>query len=153
MSCKDECGGLSNALFKSVHAGIVVVSAGTKYIIAANPAACIMIGVSCEELVGKPCNQYLCMDSCDGCPVNTAGLDEGIEYVENKEIIIYRKDGTRIYALLTVSSVLLEDNRLFVNTIVDITKQKEVESERDNYLNQAQKMLEKSVIHLKNGVG
>jgi len=153
MNCVDECGGLSNVLFRSIHAGIVVVSADTKEIIAVNPAACVMIGVPYDEIVGKSCSQYLCMDSCDGCPVMTAGLEEGYEYVENKEIVIYRKDGTVIYALLTINSVLLEDKRLFVNTVVDITKQKEAESERDNYLNQAQEMLEKNVIHLKNGVG
>lgn len=154
MTCNGD--NLARALFKAVQAGIVVVDADTKRVIDINPAACVMIGARREDVIGKPCNEYLCAENCDGCPVMTANLAEGIEDVENKEIMLHRKDGSKVFALLTINSVILrergEEKRLFINSLIDITRQKEAEERINGYWAEAEKMLAANVLKLKNGV-
>ncbi|KKM89026.1 hypothetical protein LCGC14_1252750 [marine sediment metagenome] len=152
LDCGGGYNGLATALFKTVHAGIVVVCANTKKIIAINPAACVMIGVQSEDVVGKECGEYLCTEDCDGCPVMTASIEDGIEDVDNKEIVIYRKDGSKVYALLTVSSIILDDKRMFINSLTDITRLKESEKKLEEFWQQAEKILSENVIHLENGI-
>jgi PAS domain S-box-containing protein len=150
MTCENN--ELATILFKSVQAGIVVVDADTKTIIDINPAASFMIGVSREVVVGKPCKEYLCAEDCDGCPVMTANLAEGIEDVDNKEIVLHRRDGSKVYALLTINSAILDDRRLFINSLIDITKQKEAEMQLKSHWDHAEKLLSDNVVRLKNGV-
>jgi len=150
MACENN--ELAAALFKAVQAGIVVVDAVTKRIIDINPAASFMLGVSREDVVGKPCKECLCAESCDGCPVMTANLAEGVEDVENKEIILHRRDGSKVYALLTINSIILDNKRLFISSLIDITKQKEAESQLKEHWNHAEKLLSDNVVRLKNGV-
>lgn len=143
---------LAVALFKAVQAGIVVVDADTKTIMDVNPAALFMIGVLRDEVVGHPCKEYLCADNCDGCPVMTANLTEGVEEVENKEIVLHRKDGSKVYALLTINSIILNNKRLFINSLIDITRQREAEVQLKEHWNHAEKLLSDNVIRLKHGV-
>jgi len=150
MACENN--ELAAILFKAVQAGIVVVDANTKTIIDINPAASFMIGVSREEVIGKLCKEYLCAEDCDGCPIMTANLAEGIEDVENKEIVLHRKDGSKVYALLTINSTILDGRRLFINSLIDITKQKEAEMQLKSHWDHAEKLLSDNVVRLKNGV-
>jgi len=150
MACDDNK--LATALFKAVQAGIVVVDADTKTIIDINPAASFMIGVSRELVIGKPCKEYLCAEDCDGCPVMTANLAEGVEDVDNKEIVLHRGDGSKVYALLTINSAILDNRRLFINSLIDITKQKEAEMQLKSHWDHAEKLLSDNVVRLKNGV-
>jgi PAS domain S-box-containing protein len=154
MTCNGN--NLARALFKSVQAGIVVVDADTKTVIDINPAACIMIGAARENVIGKPCNEFLCAENCDGCPIMTANLADGIEDVENKEIVLHRRDGSRVFALLTINSVILrergEEKRVFINSLIDITRQKEAEERINGYWAEAERLLADNVIKLKNGV-
>ncbi len=142
---------LATALFDAVQAGIVVVCADTKRIIDINPVACVMIGVRREEVRGKECHEYLCVSSCDGCPKITTSLEDGIEDVENREIVLYRKDGSKTYALLTVVSRIVDDKRLFINSLIDITAQKEIEEQSNYYWDEAGRLLEDNIVKLKNG--
>lgn len=135
---------LAATLFDAVQAGIVVVCADTKRIIDINPAACVMIGVRREKIRGKECCEYLCAL----CPQD---LEDGLEDVENREIVLHRKDGSKIYALLTVVSRIVDDKRLFINSLIDITKQKEIEEQANCYWDEAGKLLEDNIVKLKNG--
>ncbi len=139
---------LAATLFDAVQAGIIVVCADTKRIIDINPAACVMIGVSREKICGKECCEYLCAFSCDGCPQD---IEDGLEDVENREIVLHRKDGSKIHALLTVVSRIVDDKRLFINSLIDITKQKEIEEQANCYWDKASRLLEDNIIKLKNG--
>ena len=154
MQCNNnegKCNGLAAALFNSVQAGIIVVDADTKAITDINPSACIMIGVCAEEVIGKYCSEYLCVESCDGCPVMTTNLMEEIEDVEEKEIVIHRKDGSDVYSLLTINSMIIDDKRLFINSLIDITKLRKVEKKLEESWSMAGKLLEDNIIKLKNG--
>ena len=149
MACENN--ELTVALFKSVQDGIIVVDAITKRIIDINPAASFMVGVSRENVVGKFCKAYLCAENCDGCPVMTANLADGVEDVENREIVLHRKDSSIVYALLTINSIILDDKRLFINSLIDITKQREAEARLKEHWNYAEKLLSDNVVRLKNG--
>ncbi len=146
MSCD---GKLAAAIFKAVPAGIVMIDAGSKKIIDINPAGCFMVGVAREDIVGLKCENYLCAESCDGCPILIDDLSEG---VENKEIILHRFDGSEVYALLTINSVILEDKRIFINTLIDITRQRVAEEKLNKLWAQAEELLSENVARLKNGV-
>lgn len=83
----------------------------------------------------------------------TDNLSDGTE--ENKEIVIHRRDGSKVFALLTINSVILKDGekdkRLFINSLIDITKQKESEEQIHRYWAEAEGMLKANIIRLKNG--
>ncbi len=147
-----EANKLAVALFKSIQAGVIVVDADTKAIMDVNPAALFMIGVKRDEVIGRPCKEYLCAEDCDGCPIMTANLADGIEEVENKEIILHRRDDSKVYALLTINSIILNNKRLFINSLIDITKQREAEARLKDHWNHAEKLLSDNVVRLKNGV-
>jgi PAS domain S-box-containing protein len=150
MVCESDT--LAVALFKSIQAGIVVVDADTKLIMDVNPSALFMVGIMRSEVVGQPCKKYLCAENCDGCPVMTANLADGVEEVENKEIVLHRRDGSKVYALLTINSIILNGKRLFINSLIDITKQKEAEALLKEHWSHAEKLLSDNVIRLKTGV-
>ena len=111
-----------------------------------------MIGAKREDVVGNPCRYYLCASNCDGCPVMTANLADGVEDVENKEIILHRNDGSRVYALLTINSIILSGQRLFINSLIDITKQREAEALLEEHWNHAERLLSDNIVKLKTGV-
>jgi len=150
MACETDK--LAIALFNSIQSGIIVVDADTKLIIDANPAALFMIGVSRDKVIGHPCKTYLCAENCDGCPIMTANLADGIEDVENTEIVLHRRDGSLVYALLTINSIILSNKRLFINSLIDITKQKQAEALLKEHWNHAEKLLSDNVLRLKTGV-
>ena len=70
--------------------------------------------------------------------------------MDNKEIVIYRKDGSKVYALLTISSIVLEDKRMFINSLTDITKLREAEKKLEESWTTAGELLKDSIIKLKN---
>jgi PAS domain S-box-containing protein len=136
-------------LFNSIQAGILIIEGVSGIIIDANPAASRMVGIGTDLIIGKTCKEYLCAGFCDGCPL-VEGEDINGD-VENKEVLIQRRDGSVVHALLTITSILIDNRRVFINTLIDVTKQKEAESDRDRYLCRAKELLEKNVNKLKNG--
>jgi len=142
---------LTHIMLDAIQAGVVVVDADTKKILDINIAAAILLGVHSEDVRGKECKEYLCAENCDGCPVMTASIEEGVEDIDNRAIVLHRKDGSQVYALLTVVSRIIDNKRLFINTITDITKLKEAEKKLEESWAQAQKILSENVIRLKNG--
>lgn len=149
MMCDDDK--LTHVMFDAVQAGVVVVDAITKKILYINSASAMLLGVHSEDVRGKECKEYLCAEDCDGCPVMTANIEEGVEDIENKEIVLRRKDGSQIDALLTIVSRIIDAKRLFINTIIDITKLREAEKRLERSWVMAGKLLEDNIIKLKNG--
>jgi PAS domain S-box-containing protein len=147
-----ESGNLATALFKSVSAGIIVVDASTKKILDINPAASVMIGLSREDVLGRVCYEHLCVEDCDGCPVLTAESQDGDEIVENQEIRLMRRDGSVVYAWLTINSALIEGRRVFINTLIDISRQKEAEHLLLEHLAYAERTLDDNIVRIQNGV-
>jgi len=148
MTC--YCNDLSSILFNVVRAGIIIVDVVTKTIVDINPAACIMVGRDREFLVGKKCYEYLCAGSCEGCPAFISDVEEFKDIIEKKEIKLIRGDGSVMYAWLSVNVVVYNGRRLLVNTLIDISRQKEAELELARHWASAEKMLSENILQIKN---
>jgi len=114
----------TQALMSHVHTGIILVRTKDRIIVEVNFAAAAMIGVTPEELVGRPCNKYVCPAEDQDCPV--MDLKQNID---NSERFIRRKDGTIVPILKTVTRVTLEKQDFLLESFVDITKLKQTEKE------------------------
>jgi PAS domain S-box-containing protein len=136
-------------LFNNIQAGILIIDGKTRVIADANPAAMRIIGRNVDDIIGKKCRECLCADSCEGCPL--VEDYDGAKEVENKEVIVHRIDGSSIYALLTITSILIKGRRFFINTLIDITKQRDAEIQLQEHWKLAEKMLFDNITSLKNG--
>jgi PAS domain S-box-containing protein len=112
------------ALMDSVQAGIVLIRGPGRVIVDANPAAARMAGVSVADLIGTPCNEFLCPEKIGKCPVFDLGLD-----VDHKERIIHRPDGTQVPVLKTVKKIDLDGEDHLLESFLDITELKQGEAE------------------------
>jgi len=105
------------ALMESVQAGIVLVRGSDRVIVEANPAAARMAGVEVQDLVGKPCNEYICPAQAGSCPAFDLGQE-----VDNAERTIRRADGVVVPVLKTVTRINLDGEEHLLESFVDIAE-------------------------------
>jgi two-component system, cell cycle sensor histidine kinase and response regulator CckA len=122
---------LLSAVFDHVQAGIVLVDATTHRIVNANRTAAEMCGVTKEEMVGKMCHRYICPDFVGRCPIT-----EGRRTVDKAERVLINAEENEIPVLKTVVPVSIADRDYLLESFVDMTERKRLESQ----LHQAQKM-------------
>lgn len=132
---------LATTLFKAIQAGIIIIDADTKYIVDINPAACIMLGVYRDDIVGTKCYDHLC-SHIDDCPLGILNDEDVPNDVENQEIIIKRKDGSCLDILRTVTSIIWEDRIQIVESLINITEYKNTERKAEQCLEDKRKKLE-----------
>ncbi len=123
--------GRLKTILGSIQAGIVVINAETHTIVDANPAAIKMIGSPKEKIIGHVCHKYICPAEKGKCPVTDLG-----QKVDNSERILLAANGKEVPILKTVTSILLGGKECLLNSFIDITEKKKLESQ----LQQAQKM-------------
>lgn len=119
------------AVFDHVQAGIVLVDSTTHTIVSANRMAAGMCGVTREEMAGKICHQYLCPDAVGHCPIT-----ESRQTVDRAERVLINAEGKEVPVLKTVVSVRIANRDYLLESFIDITERKRLESQ----LHQAQKM-------------
>jgi PAS domain S-box-containing protein len=117
--------GLATTLFKYVQAGIIVIDATTHIIVDANPAACYILGADMDEILGSKCSTWLCPPD-EECPLADPLNPEQV--IENKEAIITRRDGSIRHVLRNVVCFSWQNRPHIIESLADITFQKEVES-------------------------
>jgi len=122
---------LLSAIFDHVQAGIVLIDSTTHTIVSANRMAAEMCGVAREEMTGKVCHQYLCPENVGRCPII-----EGHQKVDKAERVLINGEGKEVPVLKTVVSVKIADREYLLESFVDLTERKHLESQ----LHQAQKM-------------
>ena len=122
---------LLSAVFDHIQAGIVLVDSATHMIVNANRMAGEMCGVKKEEMVGKLCHRYICPDVVGRCPIT-----EGRQRVDKAERILVNAEGREVPVLKTVVPVRIADRDYLLESFVDMTERKRLESQ----LHQAQKM-------------
>jgi PAS domain S-box-containing protein len=108
----------------SVQAGIILVRVEDRVIMEANPAAAHMVGVTPEEMIGRVCNDYMCPAEEGKCPV----LDLGQE-MDNSERSILTADHRIVPILKTVTRLWMENRDYLLETFVDISELKRVQTE------------------------
>ncbi|MFO8078024.1 MAG: circadian clock protein KaiC [Thermoplasmatota archaeon] len=112
------------SIFSHVQTGIILIDAETHIIKDVNPAASAMLRSSKDEIVGNVCHKFVCPANKDQCPKETSDTP-----IENSERCILRSDKTEIPVLKTVVDINIHGRPHYLETFVDISKQKEAESE------------------------
>ncbi len=111
-------------ILDSLQVGIAVVDTSERTVSYVNPKLMHMTGRSRDELVASPCHHHIC-SACEGnCPV----LDHGVSVAGN-EVEITGADGKPIQILKSVMSTEVGGKQALVESFVDITAQKRVETE------------------------
>lgn len=113
-----------DSILQNIHTGTVIVDTEEFKILYANRAASRMIGISEEDLVGRPCKDYLSEEVPDGRPVLEAGEEDF-----NGKGEVRRADGSRFSVLKTVVPIKLDDRDCLLDCFVDISTQEAAEKE------------------------
>ncbi len=114
-------------LMESISAGVLIIDMQTHVIEMLNPFALKLIGAPYEQVIGKVCHNF--MRPLDAGLCLMSDNDHG---AENSDCVILRADGTRIYVLKTVKSVIIQGKEKLLETFVDITGQKKAEEQIKN---------------------
>ncbi len=103
----------------AIQSGVVVIDPETHTVLEANPAACHLIGIALEELVGKVCHNFICPAEQGACPITDLQ-----QKIDNSERLLLRTDGKRISVLKTVTQVTLDGKPRLLETFVDMSEQR-----------------------------
>ena len=114
--------GRLNAVFETVHTGIMIIDRETHIIQEANPAAARMFGLPQEQIVGRPCHQFVCPSHAGRCPVTDMG-----QSVENAEHIMLTADGSRRSIIKTVVPLHVSGRECLLESFIDISARKQAE--------------------------
>nr|WP_321466697.1 CHASE4 domain-containing protein [uncultured Desulfobulbus sp.] len=111
-------------IIDSVNCGIMLVDAQTREIVSINRAGAKMAGRSPEDILGQVCHRFICPRERNCCPV----LDRG-ETVDLSEREMLHADGHTVPVLKSVSRIERDGRPLLVESFIDITALKAMESE------------------------
>jgi PAS domain S-box-containing protein len=111
-------------IFNSAQIGLLIINPVTHSIYDVNPAALELIGRTKNELVGTTCHQFVCPAERGKCPITDLG-----QKIDNLERILLRANGEPIPILKTVVPIIIQDRSYLLESFVDITDRKLMESE------------------------
>lgn len=113
-----------NEILNSIAAGIMIVDLETHVITEINPTAARMIGAPKEAIVGRECWNFVCPSSTNCCPF----IDKEIK-MESFERVLIDVNGVEIPILKTIVPVVISGRLQYLETFLDITEQKKMESQ------------------------
>ncbi|MFW5791751.1 MAG: response regulator, partial [Desulfohalobiaceae bacterium] len=102
-------------LLDSITAGIIIVRESDQRVVDVNQALVSMSGFPREEIIELPCEESVCIQPIDQCPV-PGGRSEG-----GCETELRTASGQRIPVLRAVRSVHIDGEAHFLATIIDIS--------------------------------
>ena len=112
-----------SSILKATQVGIILVDVGSHRILQANPKALDLIGASEDEVIGNICHKFICPAERGKCPVTDLGQD-----VNASERVLLTKDGSKIPIIKTVVSTVIADEKILVESFMDLTERKRAES-------------------------
>ncbi|MBU2648929.1 cache domain-containing protein [bacterium] len=119
-------------ILDSVKIGIVIIDPDDFQIIRLNPHAAKMINLSEEEIIGKPCNRFICPRSEDQCPIKTVQ-----HFESHADQHLRSATGELIPIIKSFARIQLQGKEHFLESFIDITelkaREKEIQDLR-NYL-------------------
>ncbi len=130
----------SPVIFEALGFGVVVVDADTHRIVYANSKIYGIGGYSEGALIGHACHGLLCPTEAENCPITEEG-----QSVDNSERILVRADGTRLSIIKTAVPMTLEGKNYLIESIVDNSERKQIQSE----LTKANECLQKEIVKRK----
>ena len=110
-----------------MQAGVLLIEPETRTVVDANPEALRLVGLPREKVLGRRCTEYFCPAQKTACPV----LDHG-QSVDSAERTMRNASGEEIPILKTVSRVMVGGREHLVESFIDITQQKKLETLRED---------------------
>jgi len=136
-----------DVILDSILTGVILVDAQTHKIIEANSLAVQMIGVPKEEIIGKVCHQFICPNEIGKCPVTDFG-----QITDKSERILLKANGEGIPILKTANIVMIADRKYIVESFLDISKRKEIENLKDEFVSTISHELRTPLSIIKEGI-
>ncbi|MDZ7270913.1 MAG: PAS domain-containing protein [candidate division KSB1 bacterium] len=109
-------------LVDSTVAGIITIDAKTHKVVGVNRAAAGLIGLPEEQILGKPCHQFLCPTEPGQCPVTDLGRE--LDYAESTLLTAH---GEALPIIKTVVTVRRRGKTLLVESFLNVATLKQVE--------------------------
>jgi PAS domain S-box-containing protein len=113
-------------ILSTILSGVLVIEVATRKIVEANDMALKLIGLPKAQVVGSVCHQFICSADRENCPI----LDLGKE-VDFSEKILLTADGKRTDIIKTVVPVQMDGRKYLIESFVNITEHKRVESQKE----------------------
>ena len=112
-------------IFSSVKAGIVIINSLNHEIEDINPAACEMIGLPKEQIIGDICHKFLCSAETSDYPIPIRNTS-----VDNIESILNTRDGKKIPIIKYISRINVDGRECFLATFIDNSERIQAEEAR-----------------------
>ncbi|MBD3266879.1 response regulator, partial [bacterium] len=122
-------------IISSIQSCLLVIDEETHEILEANAAACSLIGLPREHIVGHECHHFICPAEKGSCPISDKGL-----MLDNSEREVINANGEKIPVLKTVTKILLEGKTCLLESFVDISTQKRQERQIRDALANSERM-------------
>ncbi|MCX8070332.1 MAG: PAS domain S-box protein, partial [Thermodesulfovibrionales bacterium] len=107
------------AILNATPAGIMIIDAQNRTIVNTNPSAEEIIGLSKNEIIGKKCCLFFCIDNKNECPV----LDHN-QTLNRCERNIIDSHGEMKTIIKSVKPITIKDKMFLVESFLDITENK-----------------------------
>lgn len=133
-----------SAILDRLPVGMVLIDVDSHTISRINPHAVSMIGASEEEILGKNCHNYICPAEHGKCPIVDLG-----KQVEEKERFLLTATGDEVPIIKTVVPVVLEGKDYLLETFIDISDIKQMESDLRRAKRSAESSLNSAELYAK----
>ncbi len=113
-----------NTILDKLPIGVVLIDQETHKIVNINPKACDLFADSSQNIIGRRCHKFSWASSEGNCPISDKGQE-----TDNSQKTIVNVPKKGISVLKSVVRVMVNDRPHLLESFVDISKQKEMESE------------------------
>jgi len=110
-------------VWDNARAGIILVDPEKRLVVDANEVAANLCACSKEELINQPCSKFFCTGDMKKCPVRDLG-----ETLYNSERKLIDANGEEHTTLKTVTPINIYGREHFIESFIDITELKQVET-------------------------
>ena len=108
-----------------IGAGVALVDPHNRILEWVNPAAAELFGATTDQIIGQPCQRFLCPADSSTCPI----LDQGKD-ADHAEQVLRRHDGRELPVMKSVKRILIDGKEKLVETFVDLSARKRAEVAR-----------------------
>ncbi len=106
--------------------GVLLVEADNRTITMANPSATAMIGLDAEQIIGRPCSDFLCLDPAGHGPIP----DQHFSADQTEHLLRTRKQRD-IPVLRTTVTARIDGRSYQLESFLDISERKRAEADKE----------------------
>ena len=136
-----------DVILDSILTGVVLVDAQTHKIVEANTLAVQMIDAPKEEIIGKVCHQFVCLNKIGKCPIT-----DFEQTADKSEYTLLKSSGKVIPILKTANIIMIADRKYIVERFLDISERKEIENLKSEFISTISHELRTPLSIIKEGI-